>query len=105
MATAREFDELSALYATEKNEEKKECLLKKMKENVFERNVHNDKFVALYTNKPIIISQAGYGELINVSHNLETMENRNRRDDLNNAARDEQLKKNNYSKDNPYCKQ
>jgi hypothetical protein len=103
MATTSDFNELSALYEKEQNEEKKECLLDNMRANVLERNGNNDEFITLHTNKTICISQAGLSELINVSHNLETMENRNRRDDLNNATKEEQLKKNKYSKDNPYC--
>ncbi|MBR3412898.1 MAG: hypothetical protein IKG81_09450 [Bacteroidales bacterium] len=105
MATASEFNELSALYEKEQNEEKKECLLNKMRANILERNGNNDEFITLLTNKTIRISQAGLSELINVSHNLVTKKNKNRSDDLNDAAREEQLKRNKYSKDNPYYKQ
>ena len=105
MATASEFNELSAQYENEQDPQKKVAILERMRANVLERNGNNDEFITLLTNKTIRISQAGLSELINVSRNLVTKKNKNRSDDLNDAAREEQLKRNKYSKDNPYYKQ
>ncbi|MDY6372689.1 MAG: hypothetical protein SPL12_10415 [Bacteroidales bacterium] len=102
MATAEDFEKLLSQYEVEQVPQKKATILENMRANVLERNGNNDEFTTLYTNKTIHISQAGLSELINVSHNMKTMENRNRRDDLNNAAREEQLGRNIYTKDESY---
>lgn len=104
MATAEEFEKHLGQYENEQDPQKKVAILERMRANVLERNGNNDEFITLLTNKTIRISQAGLSELINVSHNMETMGNRNRCDDLNDAAREGQLKRNKYSKDNPYYK-
>lgn len=102
MATAEDFEKLWGQYEEEQVPQKKATILEKMRANVLERNGNNDEFISLHTNITIHIAQAGLSELINVSHNMETMENRNRRDDLNNAAREEQLGRKIYTKDKPY---
>ena len=104
MATAEEFEKHLGQYENEQDPQKKVAILERMRANVLERNGNNDEFITLLTNKTIRISQAGLSELINVSHNLVTKKNKNRSDDLNDAAREEQLKRNKYSKDNPYYK-
>ena len=75
-----------------------------MRENVLERNNGKEEFLTLHTNKTITISHSDCAELINISHNLETIDKKEKCDELNSVIRNSQLSQNNYTKDNPYGK-
>lgn len=102
MATADEFDTLLAKFEKEKDSDKKGVLLSQMRENVKVRNNNVDEFITLNTNKEIIISKATPSELINVSHNLESLEKEKKRHAINDEARKKQLSRNKYTIDNQY---
>lgn len=104
MATADEFNTLWAKFQKEKDSDKKDVLLRQIRENVKVRNNNVDEFTTLYTTKKIFISKATPNELVNISHNLESIEKAKRRSEINDKAREKQLSRNKYNVDNQYGK-
>lgn len=101
MATAKEFDELFGQYEIEQDPKKKLEILEKMRKNVLERNGYKDEFT-LQRNNVLRISQADYGILVKISHNLEGIKRREQREIINDEERERELRKNKYSKEHPY---